>query len=134
MERVFMAGRRIIFFCIAHLAVWPLFIIIMSSVRGWSYMLLLPAALTFIYGYLLISALKKPIARISNNSLTLYKMKKVVKLDTLTSLKLTGKYNAEILLKDQPALSLSLHEFSRRDREALLSFMKKAIEQNKKTL
>lgn len=134
MERVFKAGRRIIFFCIAHLAVWPLFIIVMGSLRGWSYMLLLPAALTFIYGYLLITALKKPIARISNKTLMLYKMKKVVKLDRITSLKLTGKYNAEIILNDQPPLSLSLHEFSRRDRESLLSFMQKTIEQNKKAL
>ena len=97
-------------------------------------MLLLPAALTFIYGYLLITALKKPIARISNKTLMLYKMKKVVKLDRITSLKLTGKYNAEIILNDQPPLSLSLHEFSRRDRESLLSFMQKTIEQNKKAL
>jgi len=94
-------------------------------------MLLLPIALTFIYAYLLIRALKNPLARISDNKLTLYKMKKVVALDKMSAFKLRGKYNAEIILDDQPPMSLPLHEFSRQDREVLISFLQKTIEQNK---
>ena len=132
MDHEFKAGRRIIFFCIANLAVWPLFIIVMSSVKGWSYMLFLPFALTCIYAYLLMSALKKPIARISDNKLTLYKMKKVVALDKISSFELSGKYHAKIILDNQVLLSLPLHEFSRQDREVLISFLQKTVEQNKK--
>ena len=128
----FKAGRRIIYFCIANLVVWPLFIIVMSSLKEWSYMLLLPFALTCVYAYLLINALKKPLARISDNMLTLYKIKKVVALDKMSSFELLGKYNAEIVLDDQPPLSLPLHEFSRQDKEVLISFLQKTIEQNKK--
>jgi len=129
----FKAGRRIIFFCIANLAVWPFFILVMSSLKGWSYMLLLPVALIFIYSYLLTNALRKPIARIYNNKLALYKKKKVLALDKMSSLKLSGKYNAEIILDDQPPMNLSVHEFSRRDREVLISFLQKTIEQNRKS-
>lgn len=132
MDHEFKAGKRILYFCIANLAVWPLFIIVMSSLKGWSYVLFLPIALTLIYAYMLINALKKPLARISDNKLTLYKMKRVVALDKISSFELSGKYNAEIILDDQPHLSLALHEFSRQDRGVLISFLQKTIEQNKK--
>jgi len=84
-DREFRAGRRVLFFCAANLVVWPLFILVMSLVRGWSYMLFLPVALVFIYAYLLISASKKPIARISDNTLILHKMKKMVTLDKINA-------------------------------------------------
>ena len=131
-DREFRAGRRVLFFCAANLVVWPLFILVMSLVRGWSYMLFLPVALVFIYAYLLISASKKPIARISDNTLILHKMKKMVTLDKINAFKLIGKYNAEIILDDQTHLSVPLHEFSRDDRDFLVMLLQEIAEMNTK--